>query len=289
MKTKCPHKRFGEWAEACFVPRALEQGLSVSRPTGDSDGFDFIVADRGEPLDGLNFRVAIISSRYHNRRAKLKTTQASESQQGDERARNKATRLSIHAQASSGSRVERAQRSSVILSGARDPEHACSTNAASISQPTNGRGTASSRAVKTPNRTSASAAEVLADDRQPTAADTPPKTEDHSPTVKYGRKKSPTLNGLLTRPLAPKPYRIQVRATRTLEDGMYSVNFTRYRYRRYSPVDADFIAAFVSPEDAWYIIPVSAAGFVMSIRLAPHRPSRAKYEKYREAWHLLRS
>lgn len=47
----------------------------------------------------------------------------------------------------------------------------------------------------------------------------------------------------------------------------------------YSPRDIDFIAAYVIPTDTWYIL--------SNILLTPHSP-RAKYEKYKEAWHLLK-
>ncbi len=36
-------KRRGEWVEAAFQAKALGQGLSVCKPCGDSDPFDFVV------------------------------------------------------------------------------------------------------------------------------------------------------------------------------------------------------------------------------------------------------
>src|ERR1700746_2536507 len=33
----------GEWAEAIFVVRASERGLEVSKPWGESRGYDFVV------------------------------------------------------------------------------------------------------------------------------------------------------------------------------------------------------------------------------------------------------
>jgi len=47
----------------------------------------------------------------------------------------------------------------------------------------------------------------------------------------------------------------------------------------------DFLAAYVVPEDAWYIIPAKAIRGMQSISLFTEG---GKYEKYREAWHLLR-
>jgi hypothetical protein len=47
----------------------------------------------------------------------------------------------------------------------------------------------------------------------------------------------------------------------------------------------DFLAAYVVPEDAWYIIAAKAIRGMKSISLLTQG---GKYEKYREAWHLLR-
>lgn len=38
-----PYKRRGEWVEMCFMKRAAEHGLEVSKPWGDSASYDFIV------------------------------------------------------------------------------------------------------------------------------------------------------------------------------------------------------------------------------------------------------
>jgi len=40
-------KRQGEWAEVCFMARAMEHGLIVSRPYGDSSRYDFLVESAG--------------------------------------------------------------------------------------------------------------------------------------------------------------------------------------------------------------------------------------------------
>jgi hypothetical protein len=49
----------------------------------------------------------------------------------------------------------------------------------------------------------------------------------------------------------------------------------------------DFAAAYVVFEDAWYIIPAKEIRGMKSICLCT-QGNEAKYEKYREAWHLLR-
>ena len=53
----------------------------------------------------------------------------------------------------------------------------------------------------------------------------------------------------------------------------------------YRPGSFDFVAAYVIPEDAWYIVPAKLIRGQRSIALA----SRAgRFELYREAWHLLK-
>jgi PD-(D/E)XK nuclease superfamily protein len=54
----------------------------------------------------------------------------------------------------------------------------------------------------------------------------------------------------------------------------------------YRPGLLDFIAAYVIPEQVWYIIPFAATHGQNEVLLAPHRP-RSKYARYKEAWHLL--
>ncbi len=49
----------------------------------------------------------------------------------------------------------------------------------------------------------------------------------------------------------------------------------------------DFVAAYVIPEDAWYIIPEKEIRGLKSISLCTVG-GEAKYERYREAWSLLR-
>jgi len=60
-------------------------------------------------------------------------------------------------------------------------------------------------------------------------------------------------------------------------------------HRPYPPGSFDFVAAYVILEDAWYIIPEKEIRGLKSISLCTTElGSEAKYEKYREAWSLLR-
>jgi hypothetical protein len=59
----------------------------------------------------------------------------------------------------------------------------------------------------------------------------------------------------------------------------------RSRRMPYDPAQVDFIAAYVIPYRAWYVIPVSLLGSRRTINLYPDKPrSRAQFEKFREAW-----
>ena len=55
----------------------------------------------------------------------------------------------------------------------------------------------------------------------------------------------------------------------------------------YRPDQIDFFAAYVIPTDTWYILPIKATNHQPDILLTPHSKN-AKYEKYKEAWHLLK-
>lgn len=85
--------------------------------------------------------------------------------------------------------------------------------------------------------------------------------------------------------------RVQVKSVAVPQYDAYRISAgAGHRSKRaYTRRDIDLLAAYVIPEDAWYLIPVSAFSPVKSLRLCPHRPSRRRFERFREAWHLLRS
>jgi hypothetical protein len=80
--------------------------------------------------------------------------------------------------------------------------------------------------------------------------------------------------------------RIQVKSTifREGEDG-YSCTLkdSRGPYKKNS---FDFVAAFVIPEDVWFILPEKLVRGMWSVGLYPKLES-AKYREYQEAWVLL--
>ena len=81
-------------------------------------------------------------------------------------------------------------------------------------------------------------------------------------------------------------FRIQVKCTRFRRGRSYKCHLDSNGHP-YSRNQIDFIAAYVIPPDTWYILPIEATHGQPDILLTPHS-DRAKYEKYREAWDLLR-
>jgi hypothetical protein len=84
-------------------------------------------------------------------------------------------------------------------------------------------------------------------------------------------------------------HRVQVKSTiRTPKSGAYPCHMPAGKRLEHVLEEIDFVAAYIIPLDLWYIIP---AGVVAkrkgSIWLAPWR-RQSKYERYLEAWHLLR-
>jgi hypothetical protein len=85
--------------------------------------------------------------------------------------------------------------------------------------------------------------------------------------------------------------RIQVKSVRDVSRQIsnYKVTVVTGRERRpYTTDEIDFVAAYVIPEDIWYMVPVKAING-NCLLLAPQIfRSRGRWEQYREAWQLLR-
>jgi len=79
--------------------------------------------------------------------------------------------------------------------------------------------------------------------------------------------------------------RVQVKCTRFRRGRSYKCHLDSNGHP-YTPDQIDFIAAYIIPTDTWYILPIRATNAQPDILLTPHNP-RSKYEKYKEAWHLL--
>jgi hypothetical protein len=91
-------------------------------------------------------------------------------------------------------------------------------------------------------------------------------------------------------------HRVQVKSVggpKSDRPGLYRVVCQRgnpncQRRRPYSPKEVDFLAVYLISEDLWYIIPIRALRGVKMIHIRVRDPKKAsRFERYREAWHLL--
>jgi hypothetical protein len=79
---------------------------------------------------------------------------------------------------------------------------------------------------------------------------------------------------------------VQVKST-TIKSGGGYMCVIRRQGKAYTRGSFDFVAAYVVPEDVWYIIPVREIRGRECVSLCSESKHN-KNEKYREAWHLLR-
>jgi len=80
--------------------------------------------------------------------------------------------------------------------------------------------------------------------------------------------------------------RVQVKSTMFREGAGYSCSLKNSR-GPYRGNAFDFVAAYVIPEDVWYLIPRKKIRGKWSISLHPELEN-AKYSAYKEAWDLVR-
>jgi hypothetical protein len=89
----------------------------------------------------------------------------------------------------------------------------------------------------------------------------------------------------------PRLIRVQVKATTQMQSGVYRVNAHRRINGRAVPYklsEIDFFAAYVIPEDSWFIFPLPHILGMTALCLAPKRyPKPHPSTPYREAWHLF--
>jgi hypothetical protein len=81
-------------------------------------------------------------------------------------------------------------------------------------------------------------------------------------------------------------FRVQVKSTIYKMGRCYHCTI-RTRNRPYKKDAFDFVAAYVIPEDVWYILPEKVVRGMSTVGLYPAMAG-AKYDAYKEAWHLLR-
>jgi hypothetical protein len=109
-------------------------------------------------------------------------------------------------------------------------------------------------------------------------------------------KKNTAGGGCTTRPEDDNPsrvWKVQVKSSwEPLRGRRYQIRVgsgVNGKPRRYGADEVDFIVAYVVREDVWYVIPIREINTAHCIGVFPHQPrSRGKFEKYREAWRLLK-
>ena len=89
----------------------------------------------------------------------------------------------------------------------------------------------------------------------------------------------------------PRLIRVQVKSSTQIACGLYRVNAHRRIHGRavpYTLAEIDFFAAYVIPEDSWFIFPLPHILGQTSVSLSPKRRRKPHYnDHYREAWHYL--
>jgi hypothetical protein len=87
--------------------------------------------------------------------------------------------------------------------------------------------------------------------------------------------------------------RVQLKCTSTISYRAYQIipvcNLNGRHIRLYTPEEIDFIVCYIVPKAIWYVIPIAALEGAKTLRFYPDIPCRnPRWEKYREAWHLMR-
>ena len=90
----------------------------------------------------------------------------------------------------------------------------------------------------------------------------------------------------------PRLWRVQLKCTEVLRARGYDIQPIYSTYGKgkitYTAEDIDVLIAHIIPPDTWYVIPIAAIAHSTSLRLYPGIPCKcARWETYREAWHLL--
>jgi hypothetical protein len=85
--------------------------------------------------------------------------------------------------------------------------------------------------------------------------------------------------------------RVQVKSVSGLYRGVYSVSLHHGIHGilcPYTPAEIDFVAVYIFPENAWFIVPGEAFNAKGGIHMYPaERGECGMYDRFREAWCLL--
>ena len=71
-------------------------------------------------------------------------------------------------------------------------------------------------------------------------------------------------------------------------DGCFAISLRAHGRPKYGRFDFQYLAAYVIPRDVWYIIPFAMVSGRQGIQLRPDDPPDNGYERFREAWNVLR-
>jgi PD-(D/E)XK endonuclease len=80
-------------------------------------------------------------------------------------------------------------------------------------------------------------------------------------------------------------WRVQVKGGSYYERSKYQVG-AGGKGRPFTKEDMDFVVVHIVPEDLWYVVPIEIAEGLRALWFNP-RSTRARFEKYRDAWCLL--
>jgi PD-(D/E)XK endonuclease len=80
-------------------------------------------------------------------------------------------------------------------------------------------------------------------------------------------------------------WRVQVKGGSYFERWKYQVG-AGGKGKPFTKEDMDFVVVYIVPEDLWYVVPIEMAEGLVALWFNP-RSTRARFEKYREAWCLL--
>ena len=85
-------------------------------------------------------------------------------------------------------------------------------------------------------------------------------------------------------------WRVQVKSAHTVgADGGCSFRAHDHNQRSYTAEDIDALVAYARPMKGWYVMPVRVVEELKSLMLYPEsRGKRSRFEKWREAWEILR-
>jgi hypothetical protein len=79
-------------------------------------------------------------------------------------------------------------------------------------------------------------------------------------------------------------WRVQVKSTRCGHYPTYWLTVASSKLLPYTKDQIDFLAAYIIPEDVWYVIPVEKIAGRKNLYFNPRPRNRSPWDKYREAW-----